>query len=267
MLEMLLDKHIFYVLMGFFAVLGVVSKLVANASLKRLVKAAGNMGKSSHSLMRLVRAKFEHACMVSDRVENVRVFVDKYIYEYKVLGIKLYSLRRMERVAAAICLMFGVLGAIAEYQVQGMQEQVLRIGVTGGILAVLLYLFQMTTDEAMQMEMVRNYMVDYLENVCLHKYEKVHQREATVEEEFEESEKIPLEEEEEIPIPEKEQPEMEPPVPTIPEVLNPEPPKPQTVKQQSIKTVQSGVQTREIPKEEKQEKDALIRQILEEFMA
>lgn len=37
MLEMMLDKHIFYVLMGVFAVLGVVSKLVANASLLSLI--------------------------------------------------------------------------------------------------------------------------------------------------------------------------------------------------------------------------------------
>lgn len=44
------------------------------------------MSKSNHPLMRLVRAKFEHACMISDTVENVGVFVDKYLYEYKVCG-------------------------------------------------------------------------------------------------------------------------------------------------------------------------------------
>lgn len=266
MLKMMLDKHVFYVLMGIFAVLGVLSKFIANTSLKRLVRAAGNMGKSSHSLMRLVRAKFEHACMVSDRVENVRVFVDKYVYEYKVLGIKLYSLRRMERVSAAICLMIGVLGAVTEYQVRGMQDQVIRMGATGGTLAVLLYLFQMTTDEAMQMEMVRNYMVDYLENVCLHKYEKVHQKEIPAEETFEESEKIPMEEEGILEL-KKDPQEVKKPVPTFPEVLDPEPPSPQPVKQQSYQSVQEDSQEREIPKEGRQEKDALIRQILEEFMA
>ena len=264
MLEMMLDRHIFNVLMGIFVVIGVFSKFAANASLKRLIRSAGNMGKSSHPLMRLVRAKFEHACMVSDRVENVRVFVDKYVYEYKVLGIKLYSLRRMERVAAAICLILGVLGAVAEYQVHGMQDQVIRLGATGGILAVLLYLFHLTTDETLQMEMVRNYMVDYLENVCLHKFEKLHQREMSAEEEFEESEKIPLEEEE-IPIPEKNKPEIESPTPTLPEVLNPEPTHP--VKQHPQKEVQTATEIREMAKEERQEKDALIRKILEEFMA
>ena len=82
MLEIILDKHVIFVLMGILTVIGIVSKLIANVTLKQLVRAAGNMNKSTHPLMRLVRAKFEHACMISDTVENVRVFVDKYLYEY-----------------------------------------------------------------------------------------------------------------------------------------------------------------------------------------
>ena len=46
------------------------------------------MDKSAHPLIRLVRAKYEHACMLNDKVQNVGVFVDKYLYEYKVLGMK-----------------------------------------------------------------------------------------------------------------------------------------------------------------------------------
>lgn len=61
---------------------------------------------SLHPLMKLVRAKFEHACMVSDKVQNIRAFVDKYMYEYKVLWIKLHSWRQMEKAAAWGCLVF-----------------------------------------------------------------------------------------------------------------------------------------------------------------
>ena len=108
MLEMILDKQIFFVLMGIFTVLGLVGKWVANASLKRLVRAAGNMGKSAHPLMRLIRAKFEHACMISERVENVGAFVDKYLYEYKVAGIRLHTWRRLEKLAAGMCFLLGL---------------------------------------------------------------------------------------------------------------------------------------------------------------
>ena len=67
MLEILLDKYIVYVLMWGAAACGILSKLVVSVALKRLVKAAGNMNKSTHPLMRLIRAKFEHACMISEK--------------------------------------------------------------------------------------------------------------------------------------------------------------------------------------------------------
>ena len=109
MLEVNMDRRFLLVLIGVFAVIGVISKFVVSISLKSLTKAAGNMGKSSHSLMRLVRAKYEHTCMVSDRVQNVEVFVEKYIYEYRILRIRLHSWRRLERASAWGCSGRGVL--------------------------------------------------------------------------------------------------------------------------------------------------------------
>lgn len=177
MLEVILDKHILWILMGIFTVLGVVSKCIANITLKRLVKAAGNMGKSTHALMRLVRAKFEHACMVSDKVQNVSVFVEKYLYEYKVAGVKLHRWRRLEKWAAWLCAIMGLAAAGAEYAVNGMGDQVLKNGAAGAGLGILLFLFHITTDENYQIEAAKNYMVDYLENVCAHRYEKNYQKE------------------------------------------------------------------------------------------
>ena len=67
--------------------------------------------------MRLVRAKFEHACMISDTVENVGVFVDKYLYEYKVCGLRLHTLRRLEKICAGLLIVTGLVGAGLSYQV------------------------------------------------------------------------------------------------------------------------------------------------------
>ncbi len=180
MLETILDRHVVFVLLGILAFAGVVSKCVVNISLKRLVRAAGNMNKSTHPLMRLVRAKFEHASMISDKVENVRVFVDKYLYEYRVLGIRLHGWRRMEKAAAVLCLLAGAAGAGLAYYVNGMDHMVWKIGASGAGLAAFVYLVHLMTDERYQLEAVRNYMVDYLENVCLHKYEKSNQKEIKV---------------------------------------------------------------------------------------
>ena len=177
MLEMILDKHVIWVIIGLGAAAGVVSKCIVNVSLKRLVRGAGNMGKSTHPFIRLVRAKFEHACMVSEKVENVEAFVDKYLYEYRVAGLKLHSLQRMEVTAVGICMAAGILGGFLEYTGNGMNDEVLTTGAFGIGVGILLYLLHLTTDEKYSVSVVRNYMVDYLENVCLHRYEKAYQKE------------------------------------------------------------------------------------------
>lgn len=276
MLEMILDKHMIFVGIGVMAALGAVSKCIVNATLKRLVRAAGNMSKSTHPFMRLVRAKFEHACMVSETVENVGVFVDKYLYEYKVGGIKLHSFRRMENISVIFCMVFGVGGAFLEYSVHGMQDMVLQTAAAGLGTGIFVYLFHLTTDEGYRMAAVKNYMVDYLENVCLHRYEKTCQKELKVmtpeapapeihkmEEEKQEGEieivQVPYEIPEVVPgfsaiIPEEEPPVCEPVKAAA---------KPQKHK------VKAQAQPEEEEKKEKEpvSKDILIRQILEEFMA
>ena len=180
MLEMLLDKKLLFVLMGMLTGLGVADKCIVSMTMKRMIEAAGSMSKSNHPLMRLVRAKFEHACMISDTVENVGVFVDKYLYEYKVCGLRLHSLRRLEKMCSGLLIVTGLAGAGITCQVYGMGDEALRMGAAGFGLGILVWLFHLTTDENYCMEMAKNYMVDYLENVCLRKYEKMNQKERTV---------------------------------------------------------------------------------------
>lgn len=179
MLEMIMDKKLLFVLMGIFVGIGVADKCVVGMTMKRLVQAAGNMNKSTHPLMRLVRAKFEHACMISDTVENVGVFVDKYLYEYKICGLPLHTVRRLEKICAGLCAFTGLAGAFFSYQLYGMGDAVLRMGACGVGLGILVWLFHLTTDEEYCLQMAKNYMVDYLENVCLHKYEKNNGKERT----------------------------------------------------------------------------------------
>ena len=254
MLEIIVDNKIVYVVTGGVVVLGVVSKIISNVTLKRMVKAAGNMSKSNHALMRLVRAKFEHACMVSEKVENVKVFVEKYLYEYKTLGLKLHTWRRIQMISVILCLLLGALGSFLAYSVYGMSDEVIRSGAYGGILGVLLYLFHLTTDEKYRLEAVKNYMVDYLENVCLHKYEKLKAKPC------DHSEKEPMRPNpaEEVPAPHVE-PEIKPPAMPEPyEVPDVTPP---------IKAMKEPVKEISKKEEKKPDKDVLIRQILEEFMA
>ena len=182
MLELMLDRHVIYVLMGMSVFAGVVSKVVVGRTLRKLVVAAESMGKSNHPLMRLVRAKFEHTCMISEKVENVGVFVDKYLYEYRVGGVRLHAWRRLQMAGAGLCLILGGVGAIISYRIKGATEQTAMIGGTGVAMALIVFLVHMLTDEEYRLEAVRNYMVDYLENIYQHRYEKTYKKEVLAEE-------------------------------------------------------------------------------------
>lgn len=181
MLETIMEYHIIFYVMGAIGVLGLISKFIANVTLKRLVKAASNMNKSTHGLMRLVRAKFEHACMVSDKVQNVEAFVDKYLYEYRVMGIRLHTWQQLEKQWVWIAGIFAVLGTAFQYNMYGMSELVFRYGAIGAAEMTALFLLHISTDERHRLSAARTYMIDYLENVCAHRYEKAYAQRGTVE--------------------------------------------------------------------------------------
>ena len=180
MLETIVTGRVMFYLTGVVIAAGIAAKMVVGISLRRLVKAAGNMGKSNHAFMRLVRAKFEHACMVSDKVQNVRAFVEKYMYECKTLGIRLHAWRHFEKTAIWLCLLCAAVGAaLANYEL-GMGTEVYRYGIVGGAGAFLLLMLRVTADEQYQLEAAKNYMVDFLENTYAHRYAKTNQREIQV---------------------------------------------------------------------------------------
>lgn len=165
---------IFYA-MGVLLGISLLAKLITTFTTRRMVKEAAEIQKSNHKLMKLVKAKFEHASMVSDRVQNVGAFVDKYLYEYKVCGIRLHSWQNVPKRGLFIILILGMFTICESVRVEGMTMATVRYIQWTGIFLFLLLLIQFVSGERTQLEAARNYMVDYLENVCVHRYAKKHQ--------------------------------------------------------------------------------------------
>ena len=180
MLEMFVVRETVFFLTGVMIGIGAIARLITGISLKRLVKAASNMSKSNHPLMRLVRAKFEHGCMVSDKVQNVDAFVEKYLYEYKVLGVRLHTWRQWTKGSIWLCLLFGATGTALAYVAGESKQGLYRYGILGGVGATALFLLRMLADDSYQLEAVKTYMVDFLENTYAHRYAKANQKEIQV---------------------------------------------------------------------------------------
>lgn len=175
MLETIVKHGVIFFAMGAMMGLGVFAKIISYITVRKVEREASEIQKSNHKLMRLVKAKFEHASMVSDKVQNVEAFVKKYLYEYRVLGVRLVTWQGLQKKAIWLLGASGIVGTLSSLQVQGMNEQTFQYISWTGILLVLLSVIQVMSDEKTRLEAAKNYMVDYLENVCIHRYEKVNQ--------------------------------------------------------------------------------------------
>ena len=122
--EVIANTNVIRYLMAAMGILGVIAKLVNQVTLNRLIRAAGTMSKSTHRLIKLVKAKYEHACMVHDTVENTDAFVEKYIYEYRGFLFKIHTWRQIEILTVWFSGILALLGASADYLYYGAVESV-----------------------------------------------------------------------------------------------------------------------------------------------
>lgn len=117
--ELAVNTRVIYYLMALLGMIGVLAKAVNQQTLNQMLKAAGNMSKSTHRLIKLVRAKYEHACMVHDSVENTNAFVEKYIYEYRGFLFGIHTWRQMELLTVWFAGILAALGAFECYITYG----------------------------------------------------------------------------------------------------------------------------------------------------
>lgn len=175
--EVVTDTNIIFYLMIAVGVVGVLAKAVNQITLRRMVRAAGNMQKSTHKLIKLVRAKYEHALMLHDRVENVEVFVEKYIYEYRGFLLRVHTWRQLELQSIWFSGILAAFGGAVWYMENGFCEEMYRYISLGAAEMVLLFVISQLSDEQYKIEAAKNYMVDYLENVCAMRRRKARQSE------------------------------------------------------------------------------------------
>lgn len=164
-------------LMAGIGALGILAKIINHFTLYRLVKAAGNMPKSTHRLIKLVRAKYEHACMIHDSVENIDAFVEKYIYEYRGFLFRIHTWRQIEVLSVWFAGILAAAGAFSCYLSYGLTEQVYQYAAAGTAEVVLLSVVMRLSDEPYKINAVKMYMVDYMENICAFRLKKQTQRE------------------------------------------------------------------------------------------
>lgn len=150
--ELAVNTRVIYYLMALLGMIGVLAKVVNQQTLNQMLKAAGNMSKSTHRLIKLVRAKYEHACMVHDSVENTNAFVEKYIYEYRGFLFGIHTWRQMQLLTVWFVGILAALGAFECYITYGFSDaayQYIETGLAEMVLLLLSVIFRTNSTSLM----------------------------------------------------------------------------------------------------------------------
>lgn len=176
MLKIILELEIIYYTITALFILGLLLKMLVSVRLKNLVTQAKEMNKSTDPLLKLIKAKFEHTSLANDGVENVDVFVDKYLREYKICGLSIHALDQFRKIILSSIIVLTVLGALGQYfytPTELLWTTYLVVGTVAGLL--LLAAYQMV-DEGYRIVTIRIYIIDYLENVMASRVSKSYKK-------------------------------------------------------------------------------------------
>ena len=143
----------------------VIIKLGVNGMYRKLVRAAGQMGKSEHPLMKMLLKKFETCYQLKMGVENVEVFVDKYLNSYKKAGIHLYTWEILGEVLFGITLLTSLLSNLYITVMEYDRRTVISFLLIGIAMCGLIILEDIILNVRFKRQQLMVEIRDYLENI------------------------------------------------------------------------------------------------------
>lgn len=94
---------------------GILDKLFAAAVLSRMIKESENLGTAGSNLLKQIKLKYESCYRLNLQINNVPAFINKYIYNYKVLGISLRGLNSLGDICFLLCALLGMVSGLTMY--------------------------------------------------------------------------------------------------------------------------------------------------------
>lgn len=165
MIQELFDKNIFVYAMLALCACGILLKLILNLVYSRLIKATDNMAKSKNKLTQMMKKKFETYYVLKIGVNNVDIFVDKYVFRHKFCGILLSTWENICGQILILCLLIGSISTILGLIYECGKQQILSTFSVGILTSGLLIFLEGLINLAGRKELIRLNMKDYFENI------------------------------------------------------------------------------------------------------
>lgn len=158
------EKGIALYAMAVVFALGVVSKLAASHTYKRLIRQCDNFASTRDGYLKQVRSRYESLYRLNDGMKNCGVFVEKQVNQYRILRIPIQKWENMAMHAALLCFLAGVgCSFLCFWYSFGVRPIVLHF-VAGVMFGVALVIIDGMMDTGTKKEMLTVYIQDYLEN-------------------------------------------------------------------------------------------------------
>ncbi len=165
MVQELFDKNIFSYIMLALCACGILLKLILNLVYSRLIKASDNMAKSKNKLTQMMKKKFETCYKLKIGVNNVDIFVDKYVFRHRFCGILLSTWENIGGQILMLCILIGSISTIVGLIYECGKQQILSTFSVGILTSGLLIFLEGLINLSGRKELIRLNMKDYLENI------------------------------------------------------------------------------------------------------
>lgn len=165
MVQELFDKNIFTYIMLALCACGILFKIILNLVYSRLIKATDNMAKSKNKLTQMMKKKFETYYVLKIGVNNVDIFVDKYVFRHRYCGILLSTWENIGGQILMLCLLTGSISTILGLIYECGKQQILSTFSVGILTSGLLIFLEGLINLPGRKELVRLNMKDYFENI------------------------------------------------------------------------------------------------------
>ena len=152
---------VLWVLMLVAFVLGMLSKIIVGSIYGSMTRENSN-----NSLVKQIRLKYDNCRKLDIRINNVNVFVEKALENYRFCGFSLNGLNNISKEMEYICISLGIINALA-FQ-NNFSAVTFGLGI-GTLSAIAIKLLEQIVDSENQKRSVIVELVDYLDNTTVHR--------------------------------------------------------------------------------------------------
>ncbi len=164
MVKELYEKQVFICIMLGLCACGILVKILLDIVYRRLIRASDNMGTSKNKLTLMMKKKFETCYKLKIGVNNVDIFVDKYVYRHRFGGILLSTWENISGQVLMLCLLIGSTSSVLGLIYECGKDAILRSFSVGILTSGLLIVLEGMLNTSTKKELIRLNMKDYLEN-------------------------------------------------------------------------------------------------------